>query len=100
VTAPLYDVSHLEQSRLLVTYGCQCEGHVPRKLLIRNNGNLHVTSIDRKLTVATVLTHLPATADLCFQETKVTGESHTTHSKKGSWASGGRKKYINMRCAR
>jgi len=41
VTAPQYDICiKLEQSRLLVTYGCHCEGHVPRKLLIRNNGNL------------------------------------------------------------
>lgn len=43
--------------------------------------------------MAPVLTHLPATADLYFQETEVTGESHTTHSKKGSWvyAVGGKK---------
>lgn len=33
-------VSNLKQIRLLVTYACHCEGHMLRKLLIRNNGNL------------------------------------------------------------
>ena len=33
-------VSNMQQSRLLVTNGCHCEGHVPRKLLIRNNGDV------------------------------------------------------------
>lgn len=96
VTAPHYNVciNIGTKLRLWVTYGCHSEGQVPRKLLIRSNGNLRYlhTAKGWLWRPCYVLTHLPATADLYFQETKVTGESHTTHSKKGSWVRGRRKK--------
>jgi len=39
VTAPLYDVCIKFGTKSFISYSFHCEGHVPRKLLIRNNGN-------------------------------------------------------------